>query len=383
MHSEFFGRSPVRRIVQDLDRRFNITLFGANNLYPQEMHQIMLRSPLVKSAVGVLGDFINGDGFENGDVIVNDRAMTINDILGFASLDFAQYDGFALLLSMNGLGTVESIENIPFEFVRFGLPDQLGRHTAVKISNNWDEQPNELPQGSSIVPLEFPIFNPATAQENALSGAGNQVLYFTGSNRDEYPLVSFDAITNTADSDANIQQFELNSIANGFHGLTLFKYYGQFASEAERQRLHNKIKQAQGVGGNGIFLIEVDEDTPTMLENIAANNTDSLYLNTIAHLVDTVTINYAIPSVLLGVSNSGSVFNEQALIDSFIIYNAKTRNRRNIMERAFNALGDFGKIIPQSIGEEEEEVVEEEVVEEETTEEEEDQAEAVIKSLTA
>ena len=71
MHSEFFGRSPVRRIVQDLDRRFDITLFGANNLYPQEMHQIMLRSPLVKSTVGVLADFINGDGFENGEVTVN------------------------------------------------------------------------------------------------------------------------------------------------------------------------------------------------------------------------------------------------------------------------------------------------------------------------
>ena len=122
---DWFGtKAPIRRIVVDQDVRWKITLFGSNNLYPQEMHQIMLRSPLVKASVGTLADFINGEGFQkNDEEPINDRGENINDVLAAASHDFAEYDGFALLLDIDGTGTVFSVSHLPFEFVRFGLPD--------------------------------------------------------------------------------------------------------------------------------------------------------------------------------------------------------------------------------------------------------------------
>ncbi len=371
----FSLKPPVNRIPKDQDLRHDIVTYGERNLYPQEMNLIMLRSPIVKRAVRVLSDFIKGKGFDtNNEVIVNERNQNINDILSNAADDLAEYEGFALLLSLNGLGTVETVENIPFEFVRFGLPDSLGRHSDVKVSNNWQEASNELPQGSILEPITFPLFNPFSAQETAIRGSNNQVLYFTGKDPDTYPLVSFDAITNAAESDANIQQFELNSIANGFHGLTIFKYFGTFESDAERARFHAKVQETTGVNGNGVFVIEVDEDTPTMLENIASNNTDSLYLNTIDHIKETVTINYGVPGVLMAIQNGGSVFNEQALIDSFVIYNEFTENIRATVERIFNSFGDFGLIVPKKVGEDEPEQETEETettteTEETTTEE--------------
>jgi len=382
LFSWFSLKPPVNRILKDQDLRHDITIYGDRNLYPQEMNLIMLRSPLVKRAVRILSDFIKGKGFDtNNEAIVNDRGQNINDILWNVSDDLAEYEGFSVMLSLNGLGTVESIEYIPFEFVRFGLPDPMGRHTDVKISNNWQEASNELPQGSLLEAQSFPIYNPLLAQERAIAGASNQVLYFTGKNPDEYPLVSFDAITNAAESDASIQQFELNSIANGFHGLTLFKYFGTIDSESERLRITETIKEATGVGGNGIFLVEVDEDTPTMLENVASNNTDSLYLNTITHVQNTVTINYGVPGVLLGISTGGSVFNEQALIDSFVIYNEFTENIRTGVERIFNTFGDFGKIQPKSVGEEDEPEPETEETEETTETETTDTEENIMKLM--
>lgn len=351
MNFGFFpARKRLRRITKNIDERFKIVDYGFNNLYPQEMKQIMLRSPLVKASINVLADFINGDGFEKNDELpINDRGQNINDILNFASHDLSIFGGFALILSMNGLGTVQEIENLPFEFVRFGLPDELGRHTEVKVSNNWEKFSKELPQGSILQPLSFPLFNANTNPENAIRGNA-VVLYYTGpKNPDEYPLCTFDAITNTAESDTKIQRFELNSISNGFHGLTLFRYPGQFESDTEKEELYAKIEEMTGEAGNGIFVIETDDDTPPILENVPANNTDTLYLNTINHIRDTITQNYAMPGVLLGISASGSVFNEQALIDSYIIYNARTKNQRDQVGRIFNLIGDFGEIIAQTI----------------------------------
>lgn len=372
--------SPLRRIRVDIDERWNIQAYGGRNLYPQEMHQILLRSPLVKKSVQVISDFISGQGFEkNTEQPVNEFGQNINDILDFASHDLSEYGGLALMLNLNGLGQAETVENIPFEYVRFGEPDNLGKHSDVKISNNWEQFSRELPQGSLIDPDSFPLWNPLTNTENGMKGQ-SVVLYYTGKNPHKYPLCTFDSVTNAAESDYSIQKYEVNQIANGFHGISLFRYPGQFESDGEKADLYNKLQEMQGVSGAGIFVLEVDEDVGNILETIPPSSSEN-FTATIDHVQTTIMSNYALPQVLLGINNSGSVFNEQALIDSFVIMNTNTVNARLQMARLFNSFGDFGDIIPREIlrDEKQEEVVEsvveeveeeEVVIEEETPEEE-------------
>ena len=364
------SRRPLERIKTDIDQRWKITSFGGNNLYPQEMHQIMLRSGILKKTIQVVADFVNGDGFTtNTEQPVNESGQTINDILEFASHDLSEYGGFALLLNTEGL-SVSTVETIPFEWVRFGEPDNFGRHFDVKVSNNWEIFSNKFPDKTDVDAMTFPLWNPLTASENALSGDG-MVLYYTGKHPHQYPLTTFDAVSNLAESDHSLGMWTINSIANGFHGLSIFRYPGQFESDEEKAELHHKLSQAQGVNGNGIFVVEVDEDAGAIIENVPSNNTDALFTNTKDYVRDGITMNYALPSVLLGITATGAVFNEQALIDAFIIMNTKTKNQRNIVARIFNSFGSWGEIIPQQIltQEEEESEVEEEVVEEEETEE--------------
>lgn len=138
------GTPLTKRISEDRNTYKNITEYGQDNLYPQRMKEVMLISPLTKSAINLLADFYRGDLFANGDIVVNKNGETANEILRLVSKDYALYNGYALHLNSNGLGAVVEMQHIPFEYVRLGLADQKGRITKVEVSNNWEMSNSDI-----------------------------------------------------------------------------------------------------------------------------------------------------------------------------------------------------------------------------------------------
>jgi hypothetical protein len=73
----FLSQRPrtQKRLPQEIGvaGSYPITLYDRDNLYPQRMDQLCLRSPLTKQAIKALADFINGEGFtQNEDVELNE-----------------------------------------------------------------------------------------------------------------------------------------------------------------------------------------------------------------------------------------------------------------------------------------------------------------------
>ena len=200
-----YGKPKLEHIQTAPNEEFRIEAYGEFNVYPQAQDLIRLNSPLIKTACHVLEDFINGDGWaQNGEEVLNGDGEQANDILNLVAMDFSRYDGFALWLGFDGVGAIAEIKHIPFEFVRFGLPDSNGKHKDVKVSNNWEQNP-DVDKGNRIKPTRYNIFNPLTAAEETLSGGKGQVLYYTGV-KDKYPLTTYDVINDTGRSDAEIIQ---------------------------------------------------------------------------------------------------------------------------------------------------------------------------------
>ena len=265
------------RIQTPVDYQFDIEAYGEFNLYPQKQDNLRLASPLVKTACHVLEDFINGDGWQdNGEEILNGDGEQANDILNMVAMDFSRYNGFSLWLGFDGVGAITEIKHIPFEYVRFGKPDSMGKHKDVKVSINWEQNP-DVDEGARIEPDSYPLFNPLTAAEETIVGGKGQVLYYTGV-KDKYPLSTFDSINDTALTDSEIQAFEKNTATKGFLGTTLFKYPGQFESEEEQRDMIRKVNQLQGSDSPGILLAQIDEEfTGSLIETIAPNNNDALF----------------------------------------------------------------------------------------------------------
>ena len=383
--------AKLERIETKVDVNLKIEAYGKFNLYPQKQDFLRLNSPLVKTACAVLEDFVNGSGWTtNGDQVLNDEGELADDLLNFAAMDFSRFNGFALWLGFDGTGSINEVKHIPFEYVRYGIPDAMGKHDVVRVSNNWEQESDSIKEQPTEA-RTYPLFNPLTAAEETLNGGEGQVLYFTGI-KDKYPLSTFDSINDTAITDSEVQAFEKNTATKGFLGTTLFKYPGQFESEQEQRDMVAKVQQLQGSDSPGILLAQIDEDfTGSLIETIAPNNNDALFSLTRQAIIDRVLQVFAIPPALMGINPQGGVFTQQAYLDSFIIYNVSTRNSRKKIARIFNTIGAlldtplaFGDILENQYdvqGEEEIEEIEETPVEGEEVEVVEEPTEAKIKKI--
>jgi hypothetical protein len=348
--------TPVytKRIHGQWDENWKIVPYDLDNIYPQRMKELRNGSPYAKSCTNVIKDFLNGEGFtSNGDTVVNDYGQTWDDILDNICGDYSIYQGFSLHLNFNGLGNIIEVQHLPFEYVRFGMPDKDGAIKTVKVWDQWEYQGyySERPN-NTVKPKTYNLFNPLTAGAETLMGGRGQVLYFTPY-MFCYPLATFDAVRDTVQTDAEIQRFMLKNIQNGFLSTTLFKYPGTFDSKEERNRIEEKIKNMKGSNNaNTITLIEAPEDfNQNLIEQVPANNNDRLFEQTGAKVRDMIIHNSAIPPALIGVMPDTGVFTQQAIRDSYIYMNTRTKTPRRAIERVFDKISPLfgskvGKIKP-------------------------------------
>jgi len=345
-----FGAKPTfQRIATPRDTVDNIIMYGVDNLYPQMIESIFNLSPITKSAVNLMANFIRGDGFEN-DKEVNDRGDTANDILWAISNDQALYNGYALHLNSSGLGSVKTVEHIPFEFVRLGLPDQKGRIRDVRVSNNWESSNEQALPSDKVNALRYLLFNDVDNGREALTSNRGMVLYSTPK-RNQYPLSSIDPIIETAQSDNELQKFELGNITNGFLSMSIFKYPSAGDSEEQEEAIRKRLNDFKGsTNANSVLVVGVDEDSENvqnLIEQIPANNNDSLFINTTLNVRNRILQNFALPSGLMGMLPEGAVFTATQLADEYTYMNLRTKDTRNHIERQMAKLGlDLGKIIP-------------------------------------
>ena len=338
--------NPVnsKRLDTRLDSQHDILFYGIDNVYPQEQEQLRLRSPLIKSATELLEDFINGSGWElNESMLVNDQADTVTDVLNKIAQDYSRYDGFAIHVNYNGLGQVSSFEHIPFEYCRLGIPDEAGKVSTIVVSNNWECDSDKFVSRGIINTITYPVFDPQKAIAQLIAGEGRgQILYFTGIERNKYPLSTFDAIVANGESDEAMQIYERNNIKRGFHGAALFKYPGRIETDEEKNDVRKMVESWNGEDSPGVTVVVVAEDfTGEILETIPANSDDTLFSATLISVLERVLQNYRIPPALMGVTPSGGVFTQLAYLESFTVFNVVTRNRRKMVARVVNTLTDL------------------------------------------
>lgn len=350
MNSYFLGDElKLNRIPEPIDVSRKIKQYGDSNLYPQVVHSILVRSPLTKSAVLLLADFFKGDGFElNPDLIVNRHGQTTNDTLKKVAADFAEYRGFAVHLNFNAVGQAVELTPVPFEYCRLGLPNAAGVSDDVKVSNNW-ENSNQLliDDGDENGIQTFPLWKPF----NFVPTSKGAIYYYSDLGFSRYPLCSFDPILDNAQSDAEIQIFEVNNLINGFHSGNIFKHPGPFENDRMKDKFLESITAMTGTrGGNSSMILEVDEaiiDT-VLVESIPANNNDTLFLQTSKNIRNRVMQYFNIPGGVFGVAPEGSVFTVTELANSYVYMNLRTKNDRRTIERFYNIFLEVGKIITNS-----------------------------------
>lgn len=335
------SRKPiVKRVPQWLNFIADITTYGADNLYPQRVEEIMFRSALTNSGIERIADFVMGDGFsENGDLILNDKGQTANDILRMISIDVAKYKAsFAFHVNWNLLGEITDIAVNEFKFVRYGLPDEMGVHHDAKVNINWENAPGVLPRGVKNRIWTFPLFDPEFKNEDFLDNFMGQVLYQVP-NPDVYPRATFDSVLDSSQTSGEIQLFELSNIQNGFLGTSIIKYPGEFDDDDAENAFMKDVKELMGPENtNSVLVVQMKdiEDDFELIEQFSPINMDRLFEVTNSSVSKRIVQAIAVPPALLGLFPDSGMFNQQDYEDSYAWMNIRTQNMRRIVERVFN-----------------------------------------------
>jgi hypothetical protein len=338
--SRIFLPNPAnnKRLPVRLDYTYDIIYYGRNNVYPQEQEELRLVSPLIKSSTEILEDFINGSGWEfNNEFVINDQGHTTRDMLNLVAMDYSRYNGFAIWVGGNPLGGVTELRHIPFEYCRLGLPNQFGDVDSIAVSNNWERDSAKLPQGGRLTPVYYPMFNHTTLSEGVLDGTSEgQIFYFSGLEVGKYPLSTFDVINQTGESDEATQRYERNSIKRGFNGASVFRYPGKFDTIEEKNEIIRMVERWNGEDAPGVTVVQTDEDfSGELIETIDSNNDSNLFGTTLTSLTNRTLSTFRIPPPIFGQSPENSVFTQLAYQESYVVYNAFTRNKRNAVARVF------------------------------------------------
>lgn len=341
-------RTPpyVKRIPAPLRNVEGVLSYDRDNLYPQRAEEVKNRSYTVKSAVQKLSEFIHGQGFINEDFAkmpLSEDGKWSNKVLKAAAMDYATFDGFCLHIRYNLNFKVNAVTHIPFKYCRLGIPDDDGIIHNIKWSDNWEQDPDKRRKISREIKT-FPIYNPLTFEEEfeklGMDHPG-QILYFTKT-VNEYPLSTFDAVFDSAQTQADIALYELGNIQEGFTGTTVFKHPGKIEPEDE-DRIKRKLSEAQGPGGKRIIVTEFDRDNDiNVFESVTLPNVDKMFEFTSRNVKNSIRENFQMPAEILGVMPETGMFNQEQMEQAFKYYNSVTKYKRKDVEEVFsNVMKNF------------------------------------------
>ena len=321
--------------------------YGADNLYPQRVEQVAVRSGLCVTALNVLTEFSQGKGFENealGDQVANSLGTTWDEVLKFVAYDFSWFNAFALHVQYNLNFKISEVTPILSKYCRFATPLQ-GDGTEgqgiemIRFSRNWEENLHRT-GGTPREIQNFWVFDPnpevVRSQMEASGGIFNfpgQILYATAFPF-QYPTVIYDPVLDAVQTNGEIPLYELSNIQNGFHPSTIFKYPGKFEDEASERDILAKVRAMTGAQGAGSTLvIETPEDLVDndLIETITVDNRDRMFEFTSRNNRESITQAFGTPPILLGFHPESGFVTQENMINSFNYYNQRTEHRRDFL----------------------------------------------------
>jgi hypothetical protein len=331
----------VKKVEVWADSSVKILRYDVDNAYPQRMYQHYLRSGYTKLCVSLYARFIFGGGLADKTLyktVINDKKQKLDQLLRKTILDFAIFKGFALHFNYNALGQIHSIQRIPFDYCRVGMPDDTEYISKIVVWNNWDRSFRKT--ANSRKPDYIDVFNPdpavVLAQMETAGGIEQylgQVFYYNG-DTDDYPYCSFDSVIEDTRSDAGISDFKLSSIENGFLNAYIVQYPAAIETDRERDELDTTLKTLQGPRKAGSFAVienPLSDKQPLLFNKVDIQNTDRLFEWTETSTQTKIRKNFLIPPVLVGEFVGGQLSSQQ-IADSYDFYNAVTQDERLIFE---------------------------------------------------
>ena len=110
-------KRPAKRVSTRFISNLGIKSYGDDNLYPQNVADVIASSSTGKPCLNRYIRFIEGKGLKDFGFAaykVNRTEETVDDITKLVAKDIGTYGGFALHVNYNIFGEIVELQHVPF-----------------------------------------------------------------------------------------------------------------------------------------------------------------------------------------------------------------------------------------------------------------------------
>jgi hypothetical protein len=234
--------------------------YGEDNCYPEYLTYLFNKSAKHGAIIAGKAFYIFGEGYENGDVVVNRMGDTLNDVSKRAILDVEIYGGFRFEIIWNAAHKVQEIYHVDYTTIRVGKNGGYYFKECWDI-NNRDEE------------VFMPAFNPNYP-------VGSQLFAYNEYRPKTrfYPLPEYIGSNNFIETDIEISKYYLSAIRNGMTPSKMIQFFkGEPTEEKKREIEYRFSKKFSGAENAGKFLLvfnDANAANPVQVDDLSASDLD-------------------------------------------------------------------------------------------------------------
>jgi len=299
------SRLDTRENREATERSKPWVLWGLKNDYPQFLLQVKEHSPVFSVSIDAKTNMAYGDGVDIeglGNVMVN-KYETITELYYKLFYDVWLFGGFAIEVIPSRDGSrIESIYHLPFQDIRVGKKDEDDHDREMDwfyYSEDWQN----VGQRRKVVKFH--------SLDLSRRGEGRQIYYwksYTPTMNRHYPLTPYQSGLDASVLEAEIFDWHKRNLASSLVPNLFVSLIGDPTPEERQATYDELIRSYQGKKGQKIMLsFSNSSDERPIIEPIANNANDSLYLEVLNMCVQSILTSQQISSpLLLGISTFGS-----------------------------------------------------------------------------
>lgn len=285
---------------------------GKDNLYPHYLEELYVSSSIHSAIINGVAQMIYGEGL---DAVYKDfnieqwlkvqQLFSNKEGLKRCALDLKLYGQcFFNVIWSQDRTTVSEVHHVPAATIRCGIADDEDNVTEYYHKTDWTDQ--------KVQPQVIPAFN--TSDRTAASSIVHCKLYNPLSFY--YGLPDYLGSTNYIEVDANLSEYHLNSINNGFFPSTILSFNDGVPTEEERAELerlvYNKFGGASNAGKILMTFNDSSENAPTV-ESFNISDAHQVFDYLSKEVVVKILSGHRVTSPLLfGIRNEGGGFGSNA-----------------------------------------------------------------------
>jgi hypothetical protein len=325
--------------------------YGAFNEYPYYLLDNYRRSSKHNAIVNGKVNYIVGGGWQPGDKMTVEQQARyakffdglsehddLNDITEKLVLDLEIFNGFAVCVHWNKMGTIAKMEHIPFEKIRVDKEERM-----FQVAEWYNDDMVQLfPKIGDVE--KIPAFDP----DNRI---GKQLFYYRvyAAGVKSYPLPEYMGGLAYIEADCQIANFHNQNLRNNFWGGYLINFNNGIPTPEEQSDIERQIKRKfSGTDNAGRFVVTFNDDVtkaPT-LEPLTPSDMDKQFDILNKTIQQEIFISHRVVNpMLFGVKTEGQLGGRQELVEAYELFKATYVNDRvRKVERMINYLGSFNGV---------------------------------------